>query len=164
MRKKKRSLNSNPSSSSQPDLDTENLPIHIAVIMDGNGRWAKKRRLNRVSGHSNGADAVREIVRTCRRIGVSYLTLYAFSTENWQRPRSEVAALMALLRRFLNSEKDEMKKEIKDLEKRIKNTEKDAEKIEPKIVLSSKRLEELKEKNVVTQESIDNKKEDIKFS
>ncbi|MEE8400083.1 MAG: isoprenyl transferase [Desulfobacterales bacterium] len=101
-------MNSNPSSSSPPDLDTENLPAHIAIIMDGNGRWAKKRRLNRINGHYKGADAVREIVRASRRIGVSYLTLYAFSTENWQRPRAEISALMVLLRKFLNSEKEEM--------------------------------------------------------
>lgn len=101
-------MNSNPSSSIQPDLDTENFPKHIAIIMDGNGRWAKKRRLNRISGHNKGADTVREIVRTSRRIGVSYLTLYAFSTENWQRPRTEISALMLLLRKFLNSERAEM--------------------------------------------------------
>jgi undecaprenyl diphosphate synthase len=76
--------------------------------MDGNGRWAKKRLLNRIRGHEKGADVVREIVRTCRRIGIPVLTLYAFSTENWQRPKSEVMALMSLLEKFLAGEKQEM--------------------------------------------------------
>ena len=76
--------------------------------MDGNGRWAKKHLLNRIRGHEKGSDAVRAIVRTCREFGISVLTLYAFSTENWQRPKSEVAALMALLKRFLQSEAQEL--------------------------------------------------------
>jgi undecaprenyl diphosphate synthase len=76
--------------------------------MDGNGRWAKKRLLNRIKGHEKGAETVRTIVRTCREIGISILTLYAFSTENWQRPQSEVAALMTLLKKFLESERQEM--------------------------------------------------------
>jgi len=101
-------LNSSPSSASLAELDTTKLPAHIAIIMDGNGRWAKKRLLNRVSGHEKGSDAVRIVVRACREIGVSYLTLYAFSTENWQRPRFEVEALMSLLKRFLESEQNEM--------------------------------------------------------
>jgi undecaprenyl diphosphate synthase len=83
-------------------------PLHVAVIMDGNGRWAKKRMLNRVQGHEKGAEAVRMIVRTCREIGIRYLTLYAFSTENWQRSKIEIKALMELLKRFLTSEKQEM--------------------------------------------------------
>ena len=85
------------------------LPAHIAIIMDGNGRWAKKRLMNRVRGHEKGADTVRRIVRTCREIGIEILTLYAFSTENWQRPKSEISALMDLLKRFLKSELDEMR-------------------------------------------------------
>ena len=76
--------------------------------MDGNGRWAKKRLLSRIKGHERGSETVRAIVRACRKIGISYLTLYAFSTENWQRPRSEVAALMTLLKKFLESEQKEM--------------------------------------------------------
>jgi undecaprenyl diphosphate synthase len=76
--------------------------------MDGNGRWAKKRLLNRVKGHERGADTVRSIVRTSREVGIKALTLYAFSTENWQRPKAEVQALMALLERFLKSEKSEL--------------------------------------------------------
>lgn len=101
-------MSSNPSSSDHTELNSESLPTHIAIIMDGNGRWAKKQTLGRISGHNKGADTVREIVRTCRQIGVSYLTLYAFSTENWQRPKSEVAALMVLLKKFLVSEKQEL--------------------------------------------------------
>ena len=89
-------------------LDRSTLPSHIAVIMDGNGRWAKKKLLNRIKGHEKGADTVRMVVRTCREIGISYLTLYAFSTENWQRPKAEVSALMVLLKKFLVSEKKEM--------------------------------------------------------
>ena len=77
--------------------------------MDGNGRWAKKRLMNRVRGHEKGADTVRQIVRACREIGIDILTLYAFSTENWQRPKPEVAALMDLLKRFLKSELDELR-------------------------------------------------------
>ena len=90
------------------DPDLSKLPSHIAIIMDGNGRWAKQRLMNRINGHEKGADAVRRIVRTCREIGIEILTLYAFSTENWQRPKAEVAALMDLLKRFLKSESREM--------------------------------------------------------
>ncbi len=89
-------------------LDPAGLPAHVAVIMDGNGRWAQKRMLNRVKGHEKGADVVRMIVRTSREIGIGCLTLYAFSTENWERPKSEVSALMSLLKRFLKSETAEM--------------------------------------------------------
>ena len=101
-------MNSSPSSASLADLDTTKLPAHIAIIMDGNGRWAKKRLLNRITGHEKGSEAVRTTVRTCREIGIPYLTLYAFSTENWQRPKSEVEALMNLLKKFLQSEREEM--------------------------------------------------------
>jgi undecaprenyl diphosphate synthase len=76
--------------------------------MDGNGRWAKKRLLNRIKGHEKGVEAVRTIVRACREIRIPNLTLYAFSTENWQRPQSEIVALMALLKNFLESEQKEM--------------------------------------------------------
>ena len=89
-------------------LDPERMPAHVAMIMDGNGRWAKKRLLNRVKGHEKGADVVREMVRTCRKLGISVLTLFAFSTENWARPKAEVAALMFLLRKFLVSEEAEL--------------------------------------------------------
>jgi len=101
-------LNSNPSSSIHTDLDPQNLPLHVAIIMDGSGRWAKKRLLNRIKGHEKGSESVRVIVRACREIGIRILTLYAFSTENWQRPQTEVYALMALLKKFLISEQKEM--------------------------------------------------------
>ena len=85
-------------------INTERLPNHVAVIMDGNGRWAKKKGLMRVFGHQNGVKAVRETVEAAAEIGVSYLTLYAFSTENWNRPKSEVDALMELLISTLSKE------------------------------------------------------------
>lgn len=85
-----------------------NLPRHVAVIMDGNGRWAKQRGLPRIEGHRAGIDSVREIVRTAGEAGVEYLTLYAFSLENWNRPDSEVRALMDLLEIYLQSEQDEL--------------------------------------------------------
>ncbi len=101
-------MNSSPSSANPSELDASQLPAHVAIIMDGNGRWAKKRLLNRIIGHEKGSETVRTVVRACRELGIRYLTLYAFSTENWQRPKVEVEALMALLRRFLQSEKSEM--------------------------------------------------------
>ena len=85
-------------------IDAERLPSHIAIIMDGNGRWAARRNQPRVTGHRAGAEAVRATVETAARLGISYLTLYAFSTENWKRPRLEVEALMGLLREFLRKE------------------------------------------------------------
>ena len=101
-------MNSSASSGLSEDLDKTKLPTHVAVIMDGNGRWAKKHFLSRIKGHEKGSEAVREIVRACREFGIAYLTLYAFSTENWQRPKSEVDALMALLIKFLKSEQKEL--------------------------------------------------------
>ena len=74
------------------------LPQHIAIIMDGNGRWAKKQGLRRLFGHKRGVEAVHEITEACAELGIKYLTLYAFSTENWNRPKEEVEALMSLLR------------------------------------------------------------------
>jgi undecaprenyl diphosphate synthase len=84
------------------------LPTHIAIIMDGNGRWAKERGLPRVEGHRRGAEAVRSVLRTASRFGVKYLTLYAFSVENWNRPQNEVDTLMKYLARYLKSEQREM--------------------------------------------------------
>ena len=85
-------------------LDKTNRPRHIAIIMDGNGRWAQNHSLGRIAGHRKGAESVRKIVEACRKIGISYLTLYAFSSENWSRPEREVRALMTLLERYLKSE------------------------------------------------------------
>ena len=89
-------------------IDPNKLPRHVAVIMDGNGRWAKQRFRNRIFGHEEGANSVREVARCCRKLEIPYLTLYAFSKENWQRPKSEVSALWSLLDRFLESELPEM--------------------------------------------------------
>ena len=75
----------------------DKLPEHIAVIMDGNGRWAKQRQKERIFGHQNGVNAVREVTEGCAELGVKYLTLYTFSTENWNRPKEEIDALMAML-------------------------------------------------------------------
>lgn len=86
------------------NIDKENIPEHIAIIMDGNGRWAKKRNLPRISGHKAGVEALRSVIKTCSNIGVSYLTLYAFSTENWKRPKEEVNGLMDLLVLYLRKE------------------------------------------------------------
>ncbi|MBN2107764.1 MAG: isoprenyl transferase [Deltaproteobacteria bacterium] len=85
-------------------LQAEKLPRHIAIIMDGNGRWAQQRHLPRIMGHRKGIEAVREVVRECRQLGIGVLTLYAFSTENWRRPKAEIRALMALLKKFIRSE------------------------------------------------------------
>jgi len=91
-------------------LDLDRLPRHVAVIMDGNGRWAERHGLTRIEGHKRGKDSVRSIVESSRRIGIPYLSLFAFSTENWQRPRREVDALMSLLRRYLRTELHRMMK------------------------------------------------------
>ncbi|MEE9231654.1 MAG: isoprenyl transferase [Acidobacteriota bacterium] len=85
-------------------LDFARLPRHVAIIMDGNGRWARQRGLPRVSGHRAGIDSVRETVECSARLGLQILTLYAFSIENWKRPRAEIAMLMMLLREYLNKE------------------------------------------------------------
>src|SRR6187455_1968905 len=85
-------------------VDFERLPAHIAVIMDGNGRWAAQRHLPRVEGHRAGIESVRQVVETSARLGIEVLTLYAFSMENWKRPRTEVNTLMTLLKRYLRLE------------------------------------------------------------
>lgn len=86
----------------------QNIPRHIAIIMDGNGRWAKKRGMARLFGHRAGADAVRRVLGYCRKYSVKYLTLYAFSTENWSRPKAEVEGLMKLLERFLADNEEDL--------------------------------------------------------
>ena len=93
-----------PDSDLLSQIDLGRLPRHIAVIMDGNGRWARRRRLPRIAGHRAGAQAVRETVEASSKLGVGALTLYAFSTENWKRPRTEVDYLMTLLREYLRKE------------------------------------------------------------
>ena len=90
------------------NLDPNNMPKHVAIIMDGNGRWAKQRGMERVFGHREGTNAVRRIVRACGELQIPYLTLYAFSTENWNRPKAEVDALMTLLVQAIHDEVPEL--------------------------------------------------------
>ena len=120
------------------EIDKGKLPRHIAIIMDGNGRWAKKKNLNRISGHIKGVNAVREIVTACRELGIKVLTLYAFSIENWRRPKEEVTALMGLLKEYLLKEREEMIQNnirlsaigrLEDLPLDVRNTLKEAIKI-----------------------------------
>jgi len=92
--------------SHKEQINTEKLPAHIAVIMDGNGRWARQRGLDRVFGHQKGVEAVRNIIEASAELGIKYLTLYAFSTENWGRPDEEVSALMGIMIQSLNKETD----------------------------------------------------------
>src|SRR5438270_12593475 len=91
-------------------VDRSALPAHIAIIMDGNGRWARKRGLPRVAGHRAGINAVRQVVEGSAELGIPVLTLYAFSVENWKRPRTEVATLMQLLKEYLKKELDNIHK------------------------------------------------------
>ena len=95
---------------SELNLDKTNIPKHIAIIMDGNGRWAKAQGEERTFGHKNGVESVREAIKGCREIGVKYLTLYAFSTENWNRPKEEVDFLMNLLVEAIVNETPELLK------------------------------------------------------
>lgn len=92
------------------ELDYSNIPQHVAIIMDGNGRWAKQRNMPRTMGHKAGVETIRRIVKEADRLGIKYITLYAFSTENWKRPKEEVNALMKLLVQYLKSEVAELHK------------------------------------------------------
>jgi len=92
------------------DIDGSKIPQHIAIIMDGNGRWAQKRGMPRTAGHRAGIKTVKRIIEFCSQIGVKYLTLYAFSTENWKRPEREVSALFKLLVYYLRREVMELNK------------------------------------------------------
>src|SRR4030042_2581610 len=89
-------------------IDTERLPVHIAVIMDGNGRWAAQHGKERIFGHQQGVEAVRTVIEAAAELGIKYLTLYAFSTENWDRPDDEVSALMRIMVQSLNNETDKL--------------------------------------------------------
>jgi len=86
------------------EIDVERLPAHIAIFMDGNGRWAKQRGKPRIFGHRAGSESVKAIIDTCARMQIKAVTLYAFSTENWKRPKSEVSGLMSMLKRVLKRE------------------------------------------------------------
>jgi undecaprenyl diphosphate synthase len=109
-------------------LDRSNLPRHVAIIMDGNGRWAQRRGLRRIRGHVVGVESVRVVTRLTRKLGIPYLTLFAFSEENWQRPALEIRVLMALLHHFLHRELPEFLenqvalKAIGDLSRRRKSS------------------------------------------
>ena len=94
--------------SEKPELDPNKIPRHVAIVMDGNGRWAQERRLPRIMGHKVGVKVVKEVVEAARELGISVLTLYAFSTENWKRPALEVQALMSLLKSYLKAELSNM--------------------------------------------------------
>src|SRR5438552_18154256 len=87
------------------------IPQHVAIIMDGNGRWARQQTLSRLEGHKRGSEVAREITTAAARLGISYLTLYAFSSENWRRDPNEVSGLMALLKHYLEDEAKELHKE-----------------------------------------------------
>ncbi|MBQ6820492.1 MAG: isoprenyl transferase [Clostridium sp.] len=91
-------------------LDKNNIPKHVAIIMDGNGRWAKRRKLPRTMGHKAGVETIRRVIKEAHVLGIKYLTLYAFSTENWRRPEDEVSALMKLLVEYLRSEFNDLNK------------------------------------------------------
>lgn len=97
-----------PQGMSYDELDAQSIPEHIAVIMDGNGRWAKSRMMNRLRGHKAGIEAVRETIRCASDLGVRYLTIYSFSTENWKRPADEVVGLMELFAKTMLAEVDEL--------------------------------------------------------
>lgn len=94
--------------SSKDQIDKSKLPVHIAVIMDGNGRWAKSRQLDRTEGHRKGVEAVREVIQAASEIGIRYMTLYTFSTENWNRPMAEVDALMDLMVQAVTRETEDL--------------------------------------------------------
>ena len=95
----------------EPQVDFQNLPRHIAIIMDGNGRWAKRRGLPRTAGHAAGAETFRTIATYCKEIGLDYLTVYAFSTENWKRPAEEVGTIMGLLKKYLLEAIEQMERD-----------------------------------------------------
>ncbi len=90
-----------------PDAPAPKVPAHVAIIMDGNGRWAQQRNLPRAKGHEKGAESVRVAIKTCKKLGIKFLTVYAFSVENWNRPKPEIEALMTLLKKFLRNEERE---------------------------------------------------------
>ena len=100
-----------PKESGEAQVDFDHLPRHVAIIMDGNGRWAKRRGLPRTAGHAAGAENFRTIAPYCQKIGLDYLTVYAFSTENWKRPLEEVSAIMGLLKKYLLESIEKMERD-----------------------------------------------------
>lgn len=102
-------MNSNDPAAIIPGLDTGSLPAHVAIIMDGNGRWARSRSMERLEGHRRGVESLETIIRFSTNIGISYLTVFAFSTENWNRPEYEVNGIMMLLKEFLRTRQEELR-------------------------------------------------------
>ena len=100
-----------PKESGEAQVDFDHLPRHVAIIMDGNGRWAKRRGMPRTAGHAAGAENFRTIATYCQKIGLDYLTVYAFSTENWKRPLEEVSAIMGLLKKYLLESIEKMERD-----------------------------------------------------
>ena len=100
-----------PKEDTAAQVDFDHLPQHVAIIMDGNGRWAKRRGLPRTAGHAAGAENFRTIATYCQKIGLDYLTVYAFSTENWKRPLEEVSAIMGLLKKYLIESIEKMERD-----------------------------------------------------
>ncbi len=162
------------------ELNKDKMPLHVAIIMDGNGRWAKKRGLPRTAGHKAGVEALRDIIKACLELNIKVLSVFAFSTENWKRPREEVNILMELLTEHLNSEKDKLHEQgvkincigsIDKLPKSAQNAIFQAEKLtrqNNKMILNvalnyGGRLEIVEATKKITQEVIDGKlnKEDI---
>ena len=127
-------------------IDTDNLPKHIAITMDGNGRWAESQGKLRVFGHKNGVKAVRDVVESAAEIGIKYLTLYAFSTENWKRPRNEIKYLFSLLENFLINKINELNENNVRL-RIIGNTNKLSKKLKELL----KKSEKITKKNSVLQ-------------
>lgn len=125
-----------------PLVDSDRLPRHVAIIMDGNGRWAERRNLPRIAGHREGIKSVREVVTLCRELGIAYLTIFAFSTENWQRPWKEINELMKLLKEYLKKEvKTMMDNQIRFL------TIGAVEKLPPSMVRWIRKVEDETQKN-----------------
>ncbi len=117
------------------DLDENRIPNHIAIIMDGNGRWAQKRHLPRVAGHKQGMENVKEITRAASNLGVKVLTLYAFSTENWKRPESEVSFLMDLPSKFFG--RAEIVTGVRKIAEKVRNNELAADEIDEETIRRS---------------------------
>ncbi|MGQ0741634.1 MAG: isoprenyl transferase [Alphaproteobacteria bacterium] len=122
------------------DLYSAPLPRHVAIIMDGNGRWARRRRLPRQAGHVNGISAVRTVIQTAHEIGLRFLTLYAFSTQNWRRPRDEVAHLMGLFRRYFQEDIERLRE--KNVRVRIAGAREGLESDVARMVQDAQRLTE----------------------
>lgn len=129
-------------------MKPDQLPRHVAIIMDGNGRWARARNLPRIMGHRRGAETVRMVVKACGEMGIEYLTLYAFSRENWKRPKAEVDALMAMLGRYIDKEMDELDREGVRFQT-IGETELLPESVQKKIAAASRRTEGNRRLNLI---------------